>query len=227
MIVFFTGAGMSKDSGLSTFRDPDGQWAKFRPEELATPEAFARNPRFVWEWYEGRKKDALKANPHEGYHVIASLEKVEKVVVITQNVDGLHRRSGSSHVLELHGNLFRVLCTACDYETYKEKEFPQVPPPCPKCENDLRPGVVWFGESLPQAIWKESENCMREAHTVVIVGTSGVVEPAASLARFAKHEGAELYEINPEKSALSSYVKKHYQQGAKDGLLSWFREWKK
>jgi NAD-dependent deacetylase len=171
--------------------------------KLATIDAFYETPKLVWEWYEDRRKNIHIATPNSGHEAIAELEKYCKVVVLTQNIDGLHQRAGSSKVLELHGSIIRIKCTVCDFQDEITSNFEELPPRC-KCGNILRPDVVWFGESLPQDIWSEA---MQEANTcdvMIIVGTSLVVSPANTLPIFAKQNNAILIEVNPENTVMSS-----------------------
>jgi len=202
-MVFVTGAGISQESGIPTFRGKDGHWRKHDPMKLATIDAFYEDPKLVWEWYEDRRKNIHAAIPNPGHEAIAELEKYCKVVVLTQNIDGLHQKAGSSKVLELHGSIIRIKCTVCDFQDEITSNFEELPPSC-KCGNILRPDVVWFGESLPQDVWSEA---MEEANTcdvMIIAGTSLVVSPANTLPIFAKQNNAILIEVNPEKTVMSS-----------------------
>ena len=202
-IVFVTGAGISQESGIPTFRGKDGHWRKHDPMKLATIDAFFDDPNLVWEWYEDRRKNILAAKPNDGHFAIAKMEKFMDVVVLTQNIDGLHQRSGSTNVLELHGSIIRIKCTACDFSHNITQSFESLPPKC-KCGHILRPDVVWFGEALPQDVWK---NAVEEASTcdiMIISGTSLVVSPANTLPIYAKQNGAMLIEVNPEKTIMSN-----------------------
>ncbi|MBO9309383.1 MAG: NAD-dependent deacylase [Chloroflexi bacterium] len=210
-LVVLTGAGMSKESGIPTFRDAlEGLWAQFDPEELATPQAFQRNPRLVWEWYEMRRRRVLEVQPHAGHYALAALEKrLPHVTIITQNVDGLHRRAGSTDVIELHGNITQHKCFAdCrgapTLLALSELIGDSVPPRCPHCGAYARPNVVWFNEFLPaEALTRARDLCLR-ADVVLIVGTSGVVQPAASLPYLAKRSGnAFLIDVNPERDEIA------------------------
>ena len=154
-IVFVTGAGISQESGIPTFRGKDGLWRNYDAMKLATINAFYDNPKLVWEWYNERRKNIFSAEPNLGHKAIAELEKFVKVVVLTQNIDGLHQRAGSTEVLELHGSIVKIKCTVCDFKNEILTEFIRIPPLC-KCGNILRPDVVWFGESLPQEIWQQA-----------------------------------------------------------------------
>lgn len=197
--IVLTGAGISADSGVPTFRGRDGLWRRYRPEELATPEAFARDPVTVWEWYKWRMEIIHRAKPNDAHYTIAWLEEKGLVkAVITQNVDGLHQRAGSRNVIELHGNIWRVLCTSCSYTGTLDKPPESVPPRCPKCGGLLRPGVVWFGESLPaDAVRRAMEEALR-ARLILVVGTSGVVEPAGSIPLIVAENGGRIVNVNPE-----------------------------
>ena len=202
-IVFVTGAGISQESGIPTFRGKDGHWRKHDPMKLATINAFFDDPNLVWEWYEDRRKNILTAKPNEGHFAIANMEKFRDVTVLTQNIDGLHQRSGSTNVLELHGSIIRIKCTVCDFSDSITQNFESLPPKC-TCGKMLRPDVVWFGEGLPHAVWK---NAIGEASTcdiMIIVGTSLVVSPANTLPIYAKQNDATLIEVNPEKTVMSN-----------------------
>ena len=201
-IVFVTGAGMSQESGIPTFRGKDGLWKNYDPMKLATIDAFYDNPKLVWEWYEDRRKNILQAEPNLGHKAIAELEKFTNVVVLTQNIDGLHQKAGSSVVLELHGSIIRIKCTVCDYkELIRERIFP-LPPIC-RCGNILRPDVVWFGEPLPQDIWASAIIHASSCDLMFIVGTSLVVSPANLLPIYAKQNRAKMVEINPDETVMS------------------------
>lgn len=202
-IVFVTGAGISQESGIPTFRGKDGHWRKHDPMKLATIDAFYEDPHLVWEWYEDRRQNIRAAEPNPGHKAIAELEKFYKVTVLTQNIDGLHQRAGSSRVLELHGSIVRIKCTVCDFQANITEDFEEIPPKC-NCGNILRPDVVWFGESLPQDVWT---NAMKEASLcdiMIIAGTSLIVSPANTLPAFAKQNNAVLIEINPEETVMSN-----------------------
>ena len=207
-VVLMTGSGMSAESGIPTFRDAQtGIWSKFRPEELATPEAFERNPEKVWRWYEHRRKGVLAAQPHDGHRALVELEQmVGSLVIITQNVDGLHQRSGSGKVLELHGNIMRSICSKSRREIDPEwmAQCTDQPPPSPHIQGAYaRPGVVWFGESLPGTVIEESVKALESCTVCITAGTSSLVHPAAGLPLVAKEAGALLVEINPAATPLS------------------------
>lgn len=196
-VVVFTGAGVSADSGIPTFRGAGGLWRNFRAEDLATPEAFRRDPALVWEWYEWRRGLIRDAKPNAAHEAIARLPNA---VVITQNVDGLHARAGAKDVVELHGNIFRVLCVREGNPRMHEAPFDELPPRC-ECGALLRPGVVWFGESLPEDAVARTLSAMRSAEMLLVIGTSGVVYPAAGFVGL--HRGLSI-EINPDTSGVSS-----------------------
>ncbi len=200
-----TGAGISAESGVPTFRGPGGLWRQFRPEELATPEAFARDPRLVWEWYDWRRQRIAQAEPNPGHHALVRLERQKPAfTLITQNVDGLHERAGSVRVVKLHGDIWMVCCLRCGRRLRDERApLPELPPRC-ACGGLLRPGVVWFGEPLPPGAWEQAERAARQAEVFLVVGTSAVVYPAAGLIPLAQAAGARLIEVNPEPTAFSA-----------------------
>ena len=202
-IVFVTGAGISQESGIPTFRGKDGYWRKYDPMKLASIDAFYDDPKLVWEWYEDRRKNILDVKPNEGHFAISQMEEFKDVVILTQNIDGLHQRSGSTNVLELHGSIIRIKCTVCDFIDNITENFESLPPKC-KCGGMLRPDVVWFGESLPQNIWQSAIKEASVCDVMVIVGTSLVVSPANTLPVYAKQNGAILIEVNPEKTVMSN-----------------------
>ena len=201
-IVFVTGAGISQESGIPTFRGKDGLWRKYDAMQLATIDAFYENPKLVWEWYEERRKNILAAKPNAGHHTIADLEKFKQVRVLTQNIDGLHQRAGSSHVYELHGSIITIKCTVCDFKEKITGDFSELPPIC-KCGNMLRPDVVWFGEALPQDVWSEAIMQANSCNVMFVVGTSLAVSPANMLPVYAKQNRAILVEVNPEETLMS------------------------
>ena len=201
-IVFVTGAGISQESGIPTFRGKDGLWRNHDAMKLATIDAFYDNPKLVWEWYNERRMNIFQAQPNPGHKAIAELEKYAEVVVLTQNIDGLHQKSGSTKVLELHGSIVKIKCSVCDYKEEILTEISELPPLC-KCGNILRPDVVWFGESLPQDVWQNAINLASNCDLMIIAGTSLVVSPANTLPIYAKQNNATLVEINPEDTEMS------------------------
>lgn len=204
-ITAFTGAGISAESGVPTFRGEDGLWRKFRPEELANFDAFMRNPELVWEWYRHRKHLTAGVRPNPGHYALAELEQLCPTVrVITQNIDNLHRRAGSTVVHELHGNIERNSCTGCG-KILLDADIPMHggAPRCPSCGGLVRPDVVWFGELLPAAEWEASVRAAEMADLFLAIGTSAVVYPAASLPAVARRAGAFVVEINIEPTEFS------------------------
>jgi len=205
--MVLTGAGISAESGVPTFRDAQtGLWAEYRPEDLATPDAFARDPGLVWRWYAWRRELVGGAEPNAGHRALAELENlVPSFTLATQNVDGLHRRAGSRNVLELHGDISRSLCSR--EGTVVEPEGPdEEPPRCPDCGAYLRPDVVWFGEALPVEAFERAQEAAGESGVFLSVGTSSLVQPAASLPQAALSGGATVAEVNPEPTPLTRYV---------------------
>ena len=204
-VVVLTGAGTSAESGVPTFRDAQtGLWAKFSPEDLATPEAFQRDPKLVWDWYDWRRQLVSKAQPNAGHEALVQMEaRVPDFTLITQNVDGLHQQAGSKRVLELHGNIRRTKCFRedCVVDSWDSKENP---PRCKRCGGFLRPDVVWFGEALPQAVFGEAEKATRSCELFFSVETSSVVYPAAALPLDALGAGATVVEVNPAETSLSA-----------------------
>ncbi len=216
-LAVLTGAGISKESGIPTFRDAmEGMWARYNPQELATPGAFERSPKRVWNWYAHRREMLAEAAPNPSHYALAEMEAhIPEVVVITQNVDGLHRAAGSTDVIELHGNLSRVKCLdhcrgnpthialedALPPENAGEED--ETPPRCPHCGAYLRPDVVWFGEMLPPGALERAAQVSRAAEVMLVVGTSGVVQPAASMPLWAARAGARLIDVNPNPDAIS------------------------
>ncbi|MBI3195793.1 MAG: NAD-dependent deacylase [Ignavibacteriae bacterium] len=207
-VVVFTGAGISAESGVPTFRGEDGIWIKFKPEELANFDAFMKNTELVWEWYKHRKRIIQNILPNAGHFAIVEMETYFKSVsVITQNIDNLHRRAGSKIVYELHGNIERNYCIGCGKNYSNEEIFLQeTAPRCTSCKGLIRPDVVWFGENLPTDEWNASVRAAEFADIIFVVGTSAVVYPAASLPTLARRAGAFVVEINIEPTELSRYA---------------------
>ena len=204
-IVAFTGAGVSAESGIPTFRDAmSGLWSNFRPEDLASREGFMADPKNVWEWYESRRAMILQYKPNPGHYALAAMEKrFQQFVLVTQNVDELHARAGSKRVIELHGRIMENRCFEEDRMLSDiELDRSSVPPRCP-CGSFARPGVVWFGESLPSDALAEAFAAADRCDVCLIAGTSGVVYPAASIPLTAFRSGAFVIEVNPEESALT------------------------
>jgi NAD-dependent deacetylase len=206
-LVVLTGAGVSKESGVPTFREArDGLWARYDPQQLATPAAFAANPKLVWDWYEYRRQMLRNVKPNPGHYAIAALEKLlPRVAVVTQNVDGLHQAAGSTDVITLHGDLTRNKCSAncqgdqtlIDVDAL-HWDRDAGPPTCPYCGKPVRPDVVWFNELLPHAVIDRAITLSMSADVMLVVGTSGVVQPAASLPNYARrHNSAFIIDVNP------------------------------
>ena len=216
-IVFVTGAGISQESGIPTFRGKDGYWRRYDPMKLASIDAFYDDPKLVWEWYEDRRKNILSVKPNEGHFAISQMEEFKDVVVLTQNIDGLHQRSGSTNILELHGSIIRIKCTVCDFIDNITENFESLPPKC-KCGGMLRPDVVWFGEPLPQNIWQSAIKEASICDVMIIVGTSLVVSPANTLPVYAKQNGAILIEVNPEKTVMSNEMDLSIQTSSANAL---------
>lgn len=190
---------MSAESGIPTFRGSGGLWKQFRAEDLATPEAFAHDPQLMWEWYDWRRGLIAAAKPNQGHIALAELERrTPNFTLITQNVDDLHERAGSKNILHVHGSIWTVRCMECGREWLDLRSpLPSLPPRC-ECGGLLRPGVVWFGESLPQDVWRQAERAARKAEIFLVVGTSAVVYPAAGLIHYAQGAGAAVIEVNIE-----------------------------
>ena len=220
-IAALTGAGISAESGIPTFRQAQtGLWARYRPEELATPGAFQRDPRLVWKWYQWRRELIAEAQPNTGHLALAQIEtQVPAFTLITQNVDGLHQRAGSGKraaLIELHGNIQRTKCFDNGHivESWEEDE---TPPPCPTCGSLLRPDVVWFGESLPEGALQAAWQAAAECQIFFSIGTSALVEPAASLPYVALEAGALVVEVNPQETPLTPNA--HYALQGPSGQM--------
>lgn len=206
-VVVVTGAGISAESGVPTFREArTGLWARYDPAELATAEAFRRNPDLVWRWYCWRRSQVLAVEPNAGHRAIADLQhRFPGFLLVTQNVDRLHQRAGSHAVVELHGNIMRARCfdNAHPVGDWPEPADNRVPV-CPHCPSLLRPDVVWFGETLPRVALQQAEQAARDCDVLFSIGTSAVVYPAAALAGIALRQGATVVEINPEPTPLTA-----------------------
>ena len=215
-----TGAGVSQESGLRTFRDAQvGLWAQYKPEDLASPAAFRRDPKLVWDWYAWRREAVKGVRPNPGHYALAEIEKrTPSFTLITQNVDGLHRMAGSQNVLELHGNIQRVRCAECYTFTELWGDDTESVPQCSVCGGLLRPDVVWFGEALPRDQLEAAVEAARSCDIFFSIGTSGVVRPAASLAHAAHNRGAVVVEINAEPTPLTPKVD-YFLQGKSGEIL--------
>ncbi len=205
--IVFTGSGISVDSGIPTFRGIDGVWRKIDPAKVATPEAFRRDPFFVWEWYRLRINSILKARPNIGHKILAKWEKKGLIkYVITQNVDNLHQAAGTKNVIELHGNILRIRCVECDYTEEIYKELSPGVPRCKVCGEIMRPDVVWFGEPLDPNILARAFNIAARSDLILSIGTSALVYPAAAIPIEGWRRGAKIIEINPEETGITEYA---------------------
>ena len=215
--VVLTGSGVSAESGIPTFRGDKGLWKEYRPEELATPDAFMRNPQLVWEWYNWRRGIIAKAKPNAAHYVISDMEKFfADFMLITQNIDGLHRKAGNKDILELHGNIWENKCFNCGkrYGEIMSEKLQKC-----ECGGYLRPDVVWFGESLDREVLEMAFLKAREAELCFVIGTSGVVQPAASLPYVSKESGAYIVEINLERTPISSIADEFISGKAGEALV--------
>jgi NAD-dependent deacetylase len=230
-VLVLTGAGMSAESGVPIFRDAQqGLWAKYRPEDLATPEAFQRNPTTVWNWYCERRQNIRSVAPHAGHHALVELASFfEAFNIVTQNVDSLHQQAGSRDVIELHGNIMRSICsvTGRTIDDQWISEHPGNPPSSPHDPNGLaRPGVVWFGETLPEQAMERALALAAECDACFSIGTSSLVQPAASIPYYARRSGACVIEINPEPTTLSALADYSLQATAAEALTHISRQLK-
>jgi NAD-dependent deacetylase len=218
-IAVLTGAGISAESGIPTFRGAGGLWRNFSAQDLATPQAFTRDPQLVWEWYDWRRQKIAEARPNAGHRALAALQdRVPAFTLITQNVDGLHDHAGSREVLKLHGDIWTVRCTGCGKEQQDLRTpLPELPPRC-QCGARLRPGVVWFGEYLPERVWVKAEYAAGHADVFLTIGTSALVHPAAGLIDLARRGGAKTVEINPDATPYSGVVDFAIRGGASEIL---------
>ena len=207
-VAVLTGAGVSAESGVPTFRDAlTGLWENFKAEDLATPEAFLRNPPMVWEWYMQRRKTLATVEPNPGHVALAEIERrVQRFTLATQNVDGLHAKAGSRNIIELHGNILHTKCFDAGHHVTDWPGDTRVPPHCPFCDSLLRPDVVWFGEMLPLGAIEDATEAARACDLFLCVGTSALVYPAAELPEVAKQAGAIVVEVNPSPSDVAAYA---------------------
>ncbi len=227
-VTVLTGAGISAESGVPTFRGEGGLWRTYRAEDLATPHAFHRDPKLVWEWYDWRRSLIGACQPNAAHHTLAEMEtQFDDFVLVTQNVDGLHRLAGSRNVVELHGNIWRMCCTRGCRSPWEERAspLPEIPPHCPSCGALARPDVVWFGESLPGAVLDAAFAAAGRCQVMLVIGTSAVVQPAASLPLRALRRGAYVVEINPRPTPLSGAVDQVIREPAAVALPGWWRAW--
>lgn len=223
-VVVFTGAGVSAESGIPTFRGAGGLWRQYRATDLATPLAFRRDPKLLWEFYDWRRTLIASCEPNRAHHTIAHMEQIlPDFVLITQNIDGLHQRAGNRKCLMLHGDIWRVRCTGCDFEdTDNRVPLTEVPPHCVRCGSLLRPDVVWFGETLQADVLEAAWTAASRAELMLVVGTSALVQPAASLPLLAQRNGAYIVEINPDKTPLSAYADETLRGPAGHILPGWW-----
>ena len=199
-VVAFTGAGISAESHVPTFRGADGLWRNYSPERLATAEAFSSDPRLVWEWYDWRRGLIREAQPNPGHLALTEMQRSARgrFTLVTQNTDGLHERAGSQDVVKLHGDIWLLRCTNCGREDRNEQVPLDPLPPLCRCGAILRPGIVWFGEMLPIDQWERAMNAARRADVFMAIGTSALVYPAAGLAQVARQSGARVVIVNPD-----------------------------
>jgi NAD-dependent deacetylase len=223
-VAVLTGAGVSAESGVPTFRGEHGLWRSFRPEQLATPEAFRRDPALVWEWYAWRRGLIGACAPNAAHETLVEMEAaIPGFTLITQNVDGLHQAAGSRNVLELHGNIWHMRCTRCERTSEDHRvPLPEIPPRCSQCGALLRPDVVWFGESLPSQVLEAAWTAAARCRLMLVVGTSAVVQPAASLPLVALRHGARLVEVNPAETPLSPHAHEILRGPAAEVLPGWW-----
>lgn len=206
-VAVLTGAGISAESGVPTFRGAGGLWKQFRAEDLASAEAFRRDPQLCWEWYDWRRGLIANVKPNAGHYALRDLERrFPQFTLITQNVDGLHSQAASQAVLEVHGSIWKLRCTACSREWIDRSVPLKLPPRCHACQALARPGVVWFGENLDSKTWAAAELAVTGCDVFLVVGTSGLVHPAAGLVPLARSAGAGIIEVNPEPTPVSSFV---------------------
>lgn len=219
-VAVLSGAGISAASGIPTFRgkSDDALWSRYRPEELATPAAFQRDPELVWRWYDWRRSLIADSAPNAAHQALVALAAVTDVRIITQNVDGYHQQAGSTDVIEYHGNIWTVRCTSCHYENLDHRVPLPIPPRCPGCHALLRPGVVWFGEPIPAAACEAADQAVAACDILLVVGTAGAVYPAAGLVTLASFHDATVVEFNLEPSAIAQRASLYVPGSAADTL---------
>ena len=227
-VAVLTGAGVSAESGVPTFRGAGGLWRRYRAEDLATPHAFQRDPGLVWEWYDWRRDLIGGCQPNAAHRVLVEMEpRFGEFTLITQNVDGLHGLAGSVNLVELHGNIWGLRCTAGCRAPWEDRTvpLPELPPRCPRCGAMARPDVVWYGESLPGDALEMAFAAARRCQVMLVIGTSALVHPAATLPLMALERGAYVVEINPQPTPLSDVVNEIIRKSAADALPAWWCEW--
>ncbi len=225
-LVILTGAGISAESGIPTFRGSQGLWREFRAEELATPEAFYKDPHLVWEFYNWRRQIVADCSPNPAHRTLAKMEQyIDEFSVITQNVDGLHTLAGNRQVIELHGSLWVLKCITCDNKWEDlQVPLPLLPPRCPSCNSLARPGVVWFGEMLDPITLEEARKLATLARTMLVIGTSALVQPASLLPLIAQNAGARVIEFNISRTALTANVDESIFGPATQTLPAWWNQ---
>ena len=226
-ITFLTGAGISAASNIPTFRGEEGYWKKYNPIDLATQSAFNKDPKLVWQWYYERRRLVINTKPNYAHYAIAEFEKYKDIWVITQNIDGLHKAAGSTKILELHGNIFNVKCTNCNFKGEIDNEFPAPPPLCKICKSYLRPDVIWFDEDLDSNVWNKAVTISINSGILITVGTSLLVDPANELPIIAKRNNIFLIEINPKETKLSHIMDSSIRTTAVEGLRYLLENFKK
>jgi NAD-dependent deacetylase len=232
-VAVLTGAGISAESGVPTFRGEDGLWRTYRAEDLATPEAFDRDPHLVWEWYDWRRGLIAGCRPNAAHQALAEMERrLDDLTLITQNVDGLHQMAGSRNVVELHGSIWRMRCTQGCQPPWEDRTVPLALaggalPRCPNCGSLARPDIVWFGESLPGEALTAALAAAQRCQVMLVVGTSALVQPAASLPLFALRRGAYVVEINTQPTPLSDAAHEVIREPAASALPRWWQTWQR
>ena len=232
-VAVLTGAGISAESGVPTFRGEDGLWRTYRAEDLATPEAFRRAPHLVWEWYDWRRGLIAGCRPNAAHQALADMERhLDDLTLITQNVDGLHQMAGSRDVVELHGSIWRMRCTQECQAAWEDRTVPLALaggalPRCPNCGSLARPDIVWFGESLPGEALTAALAAAQRCQVMLVVGTSALVQPAASLPLFALRRGAYVVEINTQPTQLSDAAHEVIREPAASALPRWWQTWQR
>ncbi len=224
--VVLTGAGISAESGIPTFRGDGGLWKQYRAVDLATPESFQRDPELVWRFYNWRREMVANCTPNQAHKTLAEIEHlIPDFTLITQNIDGLHHAAGSRRVLELHGSIWRLRCSACK-ERWEDRRapIPEPVPTCPACDEPARPDVVWFGETLELKILQQAQQAAERAKWMLIIGTSAIVHPAAAIPLVARNAGAHLVEINMETTPLTPYVDETLLGPATQKLTEWWQQ---
>jgi NAD-dependent deacetylase len=216
-VCVLTGAGISAASGIPTFRGAqDSLWSRYRPEELATPEAFVRDPELVWRWYDWRRGLIAASEPNAAHRALAELAGRTRLTLVTQNVDGYHQQAGSTGVVEFHGSIWMLRCTRCDHAAEDRRVPLPIPPRCPQCQALLRPGVVWFGEGIPPQAMEDATVAAANCRVLLVIGTAGAVYPAAGLVDIARSAGAFVAEFNLEPSGITARADAFFAGSAAD-----------